>query len=228
MNCRLLILPVSLFSGCFFSAEAQFHLPKPPDRHIVKRKPFVPTTQTLVGQIGLGGVGGYAATMSGLEYERFVTKPQWISVTCKLGGYLGGTLNLLGGRLKNGEVWSQNRGYFVAPGMRFHPLRNLRYTDVGIGVFFPLGQDIRRDNAPGSVSGGRTTAHFLGAGVAELSVNLRPRSQYRAIVGFFANWGYCYANDPAVYYTYPDSRYINHSEADPLIVQVGLRFGTGW
>lgn len=191
-------------------------------------KPRVPIFNLLTGHAALGGISGYVAAMHGLEYEHFITHPQWLSLTLKGSWYIGGTINL-GGELEKGEVFSKTTGQFIAPGMRFHPFKNSTAADPGLGIFFPLGLTKRRDNAPGGLpDDGATRSGMFGAVAGELSVVFRARGR-KSVVGFFGNIGYIYAQPEAVQYSYTGSPYLSaHSESDPLFVQLGLRFGGGW
>lgn len=219
-----------LLSLSLFIAEpavfGQLRLPDRPAR--LPARAVAPTRQVVAGQCGLGAIGGFAAASLALEYERFIAGPQWFSATGRIGTYLGGTIGF-GGELERGEVGTQNRGFYVAPGARFHPFRNRTRADLGLGISLPVGLDIRRDNVPGATEWRRTTRTFAGALLGELTVNLRHGAPHHAIFGFFGNIGYAYSNAPSHTYVfatgYPQSV---RSENDPLIVQFGLRFGGAW
>lgn len=183
--------------------------------------------RAITGNFGLGAVGGYAAASIGLEYEQFIHPTSFLSATVKVSAFLGGHLGT--GPLREGDVWSQNYGYYAAPGIRFHPLRNWHSVDVGVGAAAALGYGRRRDQfSYNYYTGGAWTVerNFFGAMQGEITVNfLEPH--WHGIQSVFVCGGYIYSNAKARYYVRQNGEIAN-SENDPVYLQVGFRLGGRW
>ncbi len=192
-----------------------------------EKRALYASPKAITGNLGLGAVGGYAAASLGLEFEQFIDSSGFLSATVKAAAYLGGHLG--SGPIKEGEVWSQNYGYYVAPGIRFHPLRNWHSVDLGVGVAAALGYGRRRDDfSYGYYKGGENTVeeNFFGAVLGEITVNFRKR-HWHGIQSIFVCGGYIYSNAKARIYTRTNGQ-LSNSENDPVYLQVGFRLGGRW
>lgn len=181
----------------------------------------------ITGHFGVGTVSGFFASSLGLEYEQFFTNRHFFSVTLEGVGYLGGHIGF--GPLKEGDVWSQTYGYYLAPGLRFHPIGNKYFLDPGLGISFPFGVATRRDHVgqkpmPGVVDA--TIQQFLGAVLAEMTLNMQAVSR-RVTISIFITGGPIYARPETRTYDFMNQKHFVVNN-DPWVLQFGVRFGGRW
>lgn len=217
----LYLVFASLTVGAHNHRDKRIHYTK------AQKEKMYSSPHAITGNLGFGAVGGYAAASAGLEYERFVHPSGFLSATVLASGYLGGHLGL--GPLKEGDVWSQNYGFFIAPGLRFHPIRHRHLIDLGIGINNAIGYGRRRDDVGyGILHGSAKTVEksFFGAVLGEFTANFL-KGDWHGIQSFFITGGYIYANAKARNYFTPHGSPA-HSENDPLYLQFGFRLGGRW
>lgn len=209
---KKILINTLLFLGCALAADARLH------NH---NRKIIPSTQAVTGNFALGAIGGYATLGVGIEYEQFLKRYNSnLSVTLKANAFMGGTITF--GEIDENEVRSKNYGFFVAPGMRFHPLGNEHRVDLGLGITAPLGSGNRRDMLKGSYFSSpivETTRHdFFGAVLGEVTSNFQ-FSNRKALFSLFAIGGVIYSNAKVT---------LKDTYNDPLYLQFGLRLGGRW
>ena len=193
-----------------------------PHRQRQPQKPDI-HQNVLTVNASIGGIEEVAWTY-GLEYERFLTPQSRFSIDVAASAYRGSTL----GKVSSWQTRVNLNGYYIAPGLRYHPLKNYHLADPSIGAALLLGYEKRSEYHYGSstYSGGISTKdeQFLGALLGQLSVNLhkyKPNKYQRIpVFGFFLSGGYIFCN------TKPAEGYGNYTTHK--YVQFGLRFGGHW
>lgn len=106
-------------------------------KHAKREKYQFPKRQnSAVVLLSVGGLGGYAAVAPGLEYERFLTKKNKLSVMVQAAVFVNGTFTL---GYRTGDVSVQTTGFYIVQGVRYHPFGNQRRLDLGIGGSFAIG-----------------------------------------------------------------------------------------
>ncbi len=207
--CILFSIPLALKAIPLALHRPHHRVPKwHPDTH----------RNTATAHAGIGGVGAFAYTL-GLEYERCFTKKRLFSIAVPVSRYKGGTF----GGAHSGQIYNNIDGYYVAPGVCFHPMGSKYRVDPAIGAFLLLGHEKRLDSRYGdqgySVES-RRDEHFIGALLGQASVTFYSPDYFVAF-GFFATGGYIFSH---THDTFSDQE----NSGDHLYLQFGVRLGAHW
>ena len=131
------------------------------------------------------GIYGFAG---GLEFERFVDKGGYVSLT--LPYYVSANLTNQFGEVGYNEPWKEGRVYYFAPGIRFHATGNKKRADFGLGLHYVCGE-IKTTTFVIRYTGMETTNSnnsYLSAMVVNMNLHLHNAGQF--VCGFDVTLGY--------------------------------------
>ena len=164
----------------------------------------------LTAGFGMGVITRYFGAGAGVEYERFMDRDGLLSLCLPIVAYQGGELAT--GEFGYGDTRRGTTGYFLAPGLRLHPMGNRRRADLGLGAAIAFGRHgitDRHMDDKGIISE-RSEEAPLSAILVQAILNLRFRN------GFVLGWHM--SGGPL----------LSVGIAEGAMFQMGVRIGGAW